>query len=234
MKAVILAGGFGTRLRSIVSEVPKGMASIAGKPFLEYQVSWLVAQGIEGIILCLGYMAEKIIEHFGDGKAFGVHITYSEENEPLGTGGALRLAKDLLPSRFLVLNGDTIVDMPVKEMIVAHNASRAIFSIALVRVDDVAAYGEVVTDEHGRVQAFREKGRHGPGLINAGLYIMEKSILDAIPPGRACSLEKEVLPRLLAEGRPIYGFVHQGYFLDIGTPENYKRAQEEIPGRFYR
>lgn len=234
MKAVILAGGFGTRLRSVVSEVPKGMASVAGKPFLEYQIKWLVVQGIEDIILCLGYMAEKIIEHFGDGKAFGVHITYSVENEPLGTGGALRLAKDLLPSRFLVLNGDTIVDMPVKEMIIAHNASGAIFSIALVRVDNVAAYGEVVIDKNGRVHAFREKGRHGPGLINAGLYIMEKSILDAIPPGWACSLEKEVLPRLLAEGRPIYGFVNQGYFLDIGTPENYKRAQEEIPGRFYR
>ncbi|KKM13014.1 hypothetical protein SY88_00110 [Clostridiales bacterium PH28_bin88] len=234
MKAVILAGGLGTRLRPVVSNVPKSMAIIAGKPFLEYQVNWLAAQGVCDIVFCLGYMAEKIKEHFGDGAAFGVHIEYSVEDKPLGTAGALGLARHLLSPTFLVLNGDTFLDVLVEQVLGFHLAKEAVLSLVMVQVNDMAPYGEIVTDDRGKVLTFCEKGRQGAGLINAGIYIMEKSILDIVPVGQTCSLEEEILPRLLEQGQPVYGFVHKGFFLDIGTPENYKRAQNAVIGRFGR
>jgi NDP-sugar pyrophosphorylase family protein len=232
MRAAIVAGGLGTRLKQVVSEVPKCMALIAGRPFLEYQVNWLAAQGIYDIVLCLGYKSEMVKGYFKDGAAFGVRIEYSIEDKPLGTAGALSLARYLLPSTFLMLNGDTFVDFRVEDALGTHKANGAVLSMATVYVKDVAPYGEVIMDQDRRLLTFCEKGRNREGLINAGIYVIEKKILEDIPMGQNYSLEKEILPSLLEQEQPVYGFVHQGYFLDIGTPENYERAQKEIPGRF--
>lgn len=232
MQAVILTGGFGTRLREVVSGVPKGMADVGGQPFLEYQVRFLQANGVKEVVFCLGYLADQIKEYFGDGLSLGLRVRYSVEPKPLGTAGAIKYAEKLLDPWFIVLNGDTYVDANVAEVVNFHLQTGASLTLLLVSIGDTAAYGRVEIDSYGKIVGFREKGLAGPGLINAGLYVMEKELLKYIPEGQTYSLEKEFLPGLLRDGISVYGFIHHGYFIDIGTPENYARAQEELPRRF--
>ena len=224
IRAFVLCGGQGTRLRSVVADRPKSMALISGTPFLQLLLARLRSQGVDDVVLGTGYMAEKIERYFGDGKQFALRIRYSREHEPLGTGGALKLAEPLINDPVLVLNGDSYVEwnlVPVLELFKTRGADLVIL---LQAVADVTRYGSVALDQDGRVTQFVEKGvAAGPGLVNAGVYLLRKQIVRNLPAGTAISLEREVFPGLL--DRLVYGLVCTGLFIDIGIPDDLRQAQ---------
>jgi len=225
MTAVLLVGGLGSRLKSVLPSTPKPLAPVGEGSFLELLVMQLRVQGIQSIVMCTGHLAGLIEAEFGDGSRFGVKIRYSREASPMGTAGALKLAEQYISEgcEFLVMNGDSFVEMDIPQFIRLHRRSHGLASMALCEVPDAARYGTVVVDRQGRVTAFKEKtGSHAPGLINAGAYVFNRDILKRIPEGPG-SLEKDVFPRLLELG--FYAFEQYGMFIDIGTPEDYARAQ---------
>ena len=235
MQAIILAGGAGTRLRSVVSDRPKSMAGFGARPFLEYQVELLRRQGIEDIVLCLGYMYDHIQNHFGDGGHWGVRMRYAVESEPLGTGGALRNAFALLEPSFLLLNGDSYLELDAHRLIAFHRARRASDlrcqgSLALVRVPEASAYGAVDMDDDGRIVDYGEKSRSGPAWISAGVSVLEKASLEPLPILTPLSLEKDVLPAAIGKGAHYYGFPTVGFFVDIGTPSGHQAFREFVEG----
>lgn len=219
MKAIILAGGEGTRLREIIKEIPKPMAPIAGKPFLEYLVLELAKWNINEIVLAIGYKGGVIKSYFGNGKKWNTDILYSEEKKMLGTGGALREASRLInDEQFVVMNGDSILEVDFNDLSDFHKKNDAIVTVGLVNVDDAARYGRVGINKKGEVEGFIEKGTEGYGLINGGVYIFNHEIIKAISSGTV-SLEREVLPSLIKKG--LYGMVIKGFFVDIGMPVDY-------------
>ena len=225
MTAVLLVGGLGSRLKSVLPSTPKPLAPVGEGSFLELLVMQLRVQGIQSIVMCTGHLAGLIEAEFGDGSRFGVKIRYSREASPMGTAGALKLAEQYISEgcEFLVMNGDSFVEMDIPQFIRLHRRSHGLASMALCEVPDAARYGTVVVDRQNRVTAFKEKtGSHAPGLINAGAYVFNRDILERIPEGPG-SLEKDVFPRLLELG--FYAFEQYGMFIDIGTPEDYARAQ---------
>lgn len=227
MEAVILAGGFGTRLRHVVSDVPKPMAPVAGRPFLCWLIERLAAQGYSHIVLATGYMHEKVEEFFHD-EYDGVRIDYAREMSPLGTGGAIVNAlQQCQEESVTVLNGDTLFDIDHRLFIEngAHDDSR--LTIVTRRVDDAGRYGAVEVDAEGRIAAFREKDpSFGSGLINGGIYRLHRSLLESYAVGQQFSFEKEVLQPLK---EPFYAWPSDAYFIDIGVPDDYARAQIELP-----
>lgn len=227
MESIVLAGGFGTRLQQVVPDLPKPMAPIAGRPFLEILLSTLARKGFTRIVLSLGFMAEKIVAHFGNRYA-GMELVYEVEQQPLGTGGAIHAALVRCESdHVFVFNGDTYLDLEVDELeslwLAAHHPV-----IVVREVPDTARFGRVEMSGR-RVSAFREKGMSGVGLINAGCYVLPQGALDAFPSGKNFSLETEYFAKELHR---IYfdGFVTRGRFIDIGVPEDYARAQIELAG----
>ena len=230
VSAFVLCGGRGTRLRPVLADRPKSMALISRTPFLQLLLDRLKSQGVDDVILGTGYMAEKIESYFGSGNGFAMRIRYSRENEPLGTGGALKLAEPLISDPVLVLNGDSYVEWTLVPLLELFTAKDADIVIVLQAVADVARYGGVVLDQDGRITEFIEKGiRAGPGLINAGVYLLGKQIVRNLPARTAISLETEVFPRLL--DRRVYGFVCTGLFIDIGIPDDFNRAQMVLASR---
>jgi D-glycero-alpha-D-manno-heptose 1-phosphate guanylyltransferase len=228
--AFVLCGGLGTRLRPVLADQPKSMALISGTPFLQLLLDRLKSQGVSDVILGTGYMAEKIERYFGSGNKFAMRIRYSRENEPLGTGGALKLAEPLISDPVLVLNGDSYVEWNLAPLLGLFTAKDADVVIVLQAVADVARYGSVALNQDGRVTEFIEKGtRAGPGLINAGVYLLRKQIVRDLPTGTAISLEREVFPRLLDRG--VYGLVCTELFIDIGIPDDFNRAQTLLASR---
>lgn len=234
MQAVILAGGLGTRLRSVVSDRPKPMAPIAGRPFLEYLVERLRRAGCEEVILAVGYGQGQIEAHFGDGGRFGVPIRYAREETPLGTGGALKNATAWLRAPFLAMNGDTFSAVDPDALHRAHAARKAVDpaclgTLALLPCSDASACGWVEQDDAGRIVAFREKtGAEGRARrVSAGLYLLEPEILARIPAGRV-SLETEVFPRLTKGSGALFGWMAEGSFIDIGTPEGYRSFERFV------
>jgi NDP-sugar pyrophosphorylase family protein len=224
VRGFVLCGGQGTRLRSVIADRPKSMAVISGTPFLQLLLEQLKFQQVGDVILGTGYMAEKIESYFGSGNQVGLRLCYSREHEPLGTGGALKLAEPLISDPVLVLNGDSYVEWSLVPMLQLLTAKEADLVIILQAVVDVARYGTVALDHDGRITQFIEKGvRGGPGLINAGVYLLRKQIVRALRTGTAISLEREVFPRLL--DRRMYGLVCTGLFIDIGIPDDLRRAQ---------
>lgn len=226
IKALLLVGGEGTRLRAVVDSAPKPLAPVGNRPFLELLVRALEAQGIRNLMMCTGYCAEQIEEAFGNGRKLGVNIMYSRETIPMGTAGAVKLARHFLEgeSEFMVLNGDSFLEAIFERLIVFHRAHGGLATMAAVPVEDTSRYGELQISVDGRVRGFMEKsGGNGPGLINAGVYVFSNKILDCIPDGPA-SMEREVLPRILDRG--VYALEQSGIFIDIGTPTDYARAQE--------
>jgi NDP-sugar pyrophosphorylase family protein len=222
--AVILVGGLGTRLRAAVSDRPKALVEIRGRPFLAYLFDQLIAVRIPKVVLCTGYMADSVRTCFGN--AYGnLEIVYSKEETPMGTGGALRLAlPHLVSDTVLVMNGDSYFDTNLSAYIewFFHNNPPA--ALLLAEVDDAGRYGSVTLDDAKKIVAFKEKtGISGPGLINAGVYLMHKNLIDFIPESGYYSLEKDFFPRL-TDGR-LFGFRYQGRFIDIGTPQSYKAAE---------
>lgn len=224
MDAVLLVGGAGTRLRGVIGDsLPKPMAPIGGRPFL----GWLLAQiqdaGLGDVWLLTGHRSEVIEAYVGAGDAWGMRIHISREPAPLGTGGALRHAlPSLMTERCLVMNGDSYLAAPLTDLLGAHERSHPSITLALARVADTGRYGEVDCAGDGSVRGFREKvvsAAPRPGLINAGIYVMETSLIAAIPAGRPVSLEREILPGLL-DGRA-RGVVFDAAFVDIGVPDSY-------------
>ena len=228
-EAIVLAGGFGTRLRGIVDDVPKPLAPVAGRPFLAWLLDRLAAGGMRRCILATGYLSDVIEQRIG-ARWQGMEIAYSVEPEPLGTGGAIRLAASRLQGDAAhVLNGDTWLEYDPVALEDTARAAGASMAIALARVDDVARYGAVDID-NGRVTGFREKGESGPGWINAGCYFLGADALAALPVRDAFSFEQDVLPPRVQE-RAVAAFTATAGFIDIGVPEDYARAQLQFAGR---
>jgi NDP-sugar pyrophosphorylase family protein len=227
--AVILAGGLGTRLRPVVSDRPKVLAEVHGRPFLAYLLDHLARAGVREVVLCTGYRGERIRAAFGE--AYGsTRLRYSQEASPLGTGGALRQALPLLRSdTCLVVNGDSFCDAKLREVLVWHRRCNAQVSLVLTEVPAAGRFGRVLVDEQGRLVRFTEKGPQvGPGWINAGIYMLERSLLAGIPAGQAWSLERELFPNWI--GRGIFGYRHRGRFIDIGVPEALRAAEAFFSG----
>lgn len=224
-EAVILAGGFGTRLRSMVTDVPKPMAPVAGKPFLCYLLSYLVKQGYTHAVLATGYLHEKVEEYFGH-QYQGMSIDYAREFEPLGTGGAIVNAlQHCQEDCVTVLNGDTLFRVNHNQLLAMGEKAR--LTVVLRQVPDAGRYGAVEVDADGYVTAFREKNPEaGAGLINGGIYRLHRSLLEKWPLGQQFSFEKEVMQPLL---EPFRAYPSEAYFIDIGIPEDYIRAQQELP-----
>ncbi len=223
--AVVLAGGFGTRLAAIVSDVPKPMAPVAGRPFLERLLDRLAQQCIRRIVLAVGYKREIIQSHFGD-HYHGLDVAYSVEAEPLGTGGAIKQAfVEQSLAQALVLNGDTFCTLDLSVLSAEHARSGASATLALVRVEDAGRYGAVELDSSGRIAAFREKNPDtGAGLINAGVYALESRVFELAPAAARFSFEQDVL-QAHAAGQGFRGHVADASFIDIGVPDDYHRAQ---------
>jgi len=225
VSAAILAGGLGTRLRSVVSDRPKALAPIAGRPFLARLLDQLEAAGLREATLLTGFAAEMIEAEFGD-RYNGLKLSYSREPEPLGTGGALRLAFPLLTCEtILLLNGDSYCDTDLGKLLNFHVERTPAATLTLTHVSDGSRYGRVIADESCRVLRFEEKnGIADPAWINAGIYVMRRDVVEAIPAGRAVSLERDVLPEWVNDGA-VLGFPG-GRFIDIGTPESFASAEE--------
>ncbi|MCF6154429.1 MAG: hypothetical protein E3K36_04085 [Candidatus Brocadia sp.] len=229
MKAIILAGGFGTRLREVVKDVPKPMAPVAGKPFLEYLVLQLAKWKIKEIILSIGYKGDVIKAYFGNGKNFGVKIRYSKEKEPLGTGGAIRQSLTHVDDdEFIVMNGDSFLNADFYELVSRHYAWHAKATIGLVQTQNTSRYGRVERNEKGEVVRFVEKSSERDGLINGGVYIFRREVFHGISSGNV-SLENQILPSLVNHG--LYGIIVHGFFIDIGVPRDYLTLYHE-PKRF--
>jgi NDP-sugar pyrophosphorylase family protein len=227
MEAIVLAGGLGTRLRSVVADVPKPMAPVHGRPFLAFVLDGLVAAHFAGAILAVGYRHDAIRSHFGETYR-GLALRYSVEPEPLGTGGAIRLACEKAAERdIFVMNGDTYVEIDLPAMLGAHAEGRAQLTMAVCRVPDVARYGSLEVSD-GIVRRFSEKGRIGPGSVNGGTYVLAPAFRERLPPQGPFSFEA-FLARTVERIRPL-AFPVSGPFVDIGVPEDYARVQE-VMGR---
>ncbi|MBI4729491.1 MAG: NDP-sugar synthase [Acidobacteria bacterium] len=229
MRALILAGGEGTRLRPLTNTLPKPLIPICNRPFLEHQVRLLAHHDVREVILLTGYLHEGF-PPFAERMSAeaGVRLEVSKEDEPLDTAGAVRSVLDRIDGTALVLNGDVLTDLDVGALVDYHRARGAALTIALAPVADASGYGLVPVDGEGKVEAFLEKpapdlARRG-GLINAGTYVIEPSVLAEIPPGERWSFERRVFPSLLERGEPVYGFASDSYWIDIGTPARYLQA----------
>ncbi len=231
MKAIFLVGGMGTRLRPLTYRIPKPMVPVMGKPLLERNIAKLKPYGIDEIILCTCYRSEYFEDYFARFDP-GVRILYVQEDAPLGTGGAIKNAQRYLEDEaFLVLNADIVSAIDVGKMLRFHRRKNADVTIASTRVEDPTQYGVIEFDEEDYALTFREKPKPHEVLsryINAGAYIFEPNVLKAIPSGRAVSVEREVFPRLLGDGKRIAVYKGCGYWLDLGTPEKYMQLHEDI------
>lgn len=222
--AAILAGGLGTRLRSVVADRPKVMAEVRGRPFLAYLLEQLAQAGFKHTVLCTGYLGEQVKATFGDTYS-SLHLQYSQESSPLGTAGALQLVLPLFQSeQVLVINGDSFCNANLSDFWAWYHAKKdAEAALLLTQVPDTKRYGRVQVEPSGQVLKFEEKGdTEGAGWINAGIYLLERRLLSTIPKSRAVSLETEMFPDWIGQG--LYGYCSQGRFLDIGTPESYAIA----------
>lgn len=228
MEAIILAGGFGTRLRPTISDLPKSMAGINGRPFLEYLLDWLIRCGANHVILSVGYMHEHIMNHIGYTYK-SLRISYAIEEQPLGTGGGIKLAMQQAKSdNVLVLNGDTLFMLDLCAFADFHKNHKSSFSLALRQVEDSGRYGAVSIDEKGEIAGFAEKQSSGvTGYINAGVYLISKKYFLNFSLPETFSLEKDFLEKEYINEH-FYGFTSLDYFIDIGIPEDYSRAQTEF------
>jgi mannose-1-phosphate guanylyltransferase len=230
VQALILAGGEGTRLRPLTSSVPKPVVPLAGRPFISYMIEWLRRHGVDEAILSCGFMADGVRAVLGDGDRLGVRLRYVEEPRPLGTGGALKLAEDLLEDRFLMVNGDQLTDLDLTAQLRQHERTGARATLALIPVEDPSAYGLVRRRDDLSVSGFLEKPNAeeiDTNLVNAGVYVLDRSVLsDMAPAGTRISIERDVFPRLVDQG--LFGYEASGYWMDIGTPERYLQATYDI------
>ena len=229
--AIVLVGGLGTRLRGVVDDVPKPLAPVAGRPFLEFVLDRLVAHGIERAVLATGFRGEQIEAHFGSNHG-ALALEFSREDEPLGTGGAiLRALRRIDVDEALVLNGDTLFEVDLTALVAAHRAAGADLTLALRPLDDVGRFGAVRIDADGRVVEFVEKSAAaGPGLVNGGVYVLRRAALEDLDLPERFGFERDVLEDRVGTLH-LHGVVDDGAFVDIGVPEDYARAQRDLAGR---
>jgi mannose-1-phosphate guanylyltransferase len=232
-EAVLLVGGQGTRLRPLTLTTPKPLLPVAGVPFLTHQLAGLRAAGIEHVVLATSYRAEVFTHTFGDGSPLGLKITYLTEDEPLGTGGAIRHAASGLDSggddAVVILNGDVMSGHDLASQVAFHESHDADVTLHLVEVEDARAYGCVPCDDQGRVTAFLEKMDNPiTSWVNAGAYVFRRSVIEEIPPGRVVSVERETFPELLASGRAVWAWRESAYWCDVGTPEALVRCSADV------
>jgi mannose-1-phosphate guanylyltransferase len=229
MQALVLAGGEGTRLRPLTRTTPKPVLPLAGRPFLSFMLDWLRRHGVDDVILSCGFLSDGVKAVLGDIYK-GVRLRYVVEDEPLGTAGPVRLAYDqgLLEERLVILNGDVLTDMDLGAELEQHERTGARVTLALIAVDDTSSYGVVDTDAEGHVKAFLEKteGEVPTNRVNAGAYVLERDVAELIPPGRAVSFERETFQELVGEG--LYGWLSEGYWMDIGTADRYLEATYDL------
>ncbi len=232
LKAVILVGGEGTRLRPITFLNPKPMLPLVDKPFMENFILWLRSHKIKDIIFSTGYLPEIFKNYFGDGRSLGLRLTYVREESPLGTcGGVKNVEKYLGTGHFIVFNGDILSSMDLTKMAVFHESKKADITIALTTIEDPTSYGSVTVDAEGRVKQFLEKPSQDEittNLINAGFYIIKPHMMKLVPEGRKYSFERGLFPTALSEGYKIYGYISNSYWLDVGTPQKYLTAHYDI------
>ncbi len=244
LTAVILCGGLGLRLRQAVPDRPKCLAPINGKPFLELQISWLQSQGIRHVVPCLGYGSERVLRFLQHLQQRGIGTDPVVEERPLGTAGALKYAEGkIMGNPFLVMNGDSMLDVSIAQMLDFHIQKEAVATIAIVHAPCTGRYGRIVIAGGDEIVGFLEKhggdnagddatSNQSRGFVNGGVYLFNREVLDLIPPPphQGISLERDIFPKVA--GRGLFGFETHGYFLDIGVPEDYARAQLELSRRF--
>jgi mannose-1-phosphate guanylyltransferase/phosphomannomutase len=231
VKAVIMAGGEGTRLRPLTANQPKPMLPMANAPMAEHVVNLLRQHGFEEIVVTVGFLASAIRTYFGDGSELGVHLVYATEETPLGTAGSVLNARDELDDRFLVISGDVLTDVDLTALVEFHIKQGSVVTLALEAVPNPLEFGIVIIDAEGRVERFLEKPGWGDvfsDTINTGIYVLEPEVFDWIPAGRPIDFSSEVFPAMLEAGRPIYGYVGRGYWEDVGTLDAYLRAHLDI------
>ena len=228
MQALVLVGGKGTRLRPLTTETPKPILPLVDRPFLSFMIEWLALHGVDDIVFACGFLPDQLEAVLGEGEPGGPRLRYLAEPEPRGTAGGIKFAEDLLDDTFFALNGDVLTDLDLTWLWADHKRTGARASLGLYPVDDTSAFGLVDRDEQGEVLAFREKvpDRTEPGLINAGTYVLDKSVLDMVPAGQDVSIETEVFPKLVGKG--LFCTELNGYWMDIGTPERYLDASWDI------
>ncbi|WP_231894289.1 NDP-sugar synthase [Gordonia sp. w5E2] len=229
-QAVILVGGKGTRLRPLTLSAPKPMLPVAGLPFLTHMLSRIRAAGITDVVLSTSFKASVFSEYYGDGSKLDLNLRYVTEDEPLGTGGGIRNVLDLLTAEdIVVFNGDVLSGTDISQVVATHQRTEADVTLHLVRVGDPRAYGSVPTDDNGRVTAFLEKTQDPPtDQINAGTYVFRRGVIEQIPAGREVSVEREVFPSLLADGKRVQAYVDNTYWRDMGTPEDFVRGSADL------
>jgi mannose-1-phosphate guanylyltransferase len=230
LQAVILVGGEGTRLRPLTYGTPKPMVPLFGIPFLERTLGRLHAAGVDDVIMAAGYLPKAIEQHLGDGSRLGMRLRYVVEESPLGTAGALKNVADEITGPFFVLNGDILTGLDLSAMLEFHKRKGGMGVLHLTRVEDPSAFGCVVHDRDDRISAFIEKppkGQEPTDEINAGTYLLERAVLDAIPEGKV-SIERETFPKLIAAGERFYAFTTGDYWLDVGRPEQYMQAHRDV------
>jgi mannose-1-phosphate guanylyltransferase/phosphomannomutase len=231
MKAVIMAGGEGTRLRPLTSNQPKPMLPMANRPMMEHVVNLLRQHGFEDIVVTVAFMANAIRSYFGDGSEFGVRMVYATEETPLGTAGSVRNARDELDERFVVISGDVLTDLDLSSLVDYHHSKGSLVTIALKAVENPLEFGIVITNEDGSIERFLEKPTWGQvfsDTINTGIYVLEPEIFEFIPEGRSVDFSEEVFPSVLEAGKPLFGYVAGGYWEDVGTLDAYLRAHQDV------
>ncbi len=233
MKAMILAAGEGTRLRPLTLDTPKALLPVAGVPLIEHTILWLKRHSVGEVVINLHHLGKKVTDFLGDGSRLGVKIAYSPEQTLLGTAGAVRRVEQSFDGTFVVLYGDVITDFNLSAMIDFHQQKKAIATLALLRVSNPWEVGVVRLNGDGRLLSFAEKPPRGsePGnLANSGVYVLEKEILDYIPREGFCDFAYDIFPRVIRLGLPVYGYRlnKDDYLVDIGTPEKYQQANEEM------
>ena len=232
MKAVIIAGGMGTRLRPLTYNTPKPIVPVANRPFVVHQIEHLVKHGVDEVILNLHYLSHEIKKILDDGREWGIKIHYSIEEHPLGTAGAVKNAEKYFDQGPMVIfNGDVLTDINISKVVNFHREKEAGVTLTLTEVEDPTAFGLILTDKDGRVTKFIEKPSWDmvtAKTINAGIYVVDPKIFDEVPKGKAYSFERELYPSLLEKDLPIYGYLSRSYWIDIGNPSKYKEVHEAI------
>lgn len=232
MKAVILAGGIGTRMRPLTYVIPKAMLPIGGKPLLEHTLLYLKEHDITEVIVCVAYLKTHIIDYFKTGKNLGVTIEYAESDMPLGTAGQLKTAEKHISGPFLAMNGDIITSLNLRKLIGFHKEMGGIGTIALKKFEVAVPYGHIETDNNFSIQKFSEKPTFS-FMANAGIYVLEADILKHIPPNQAVSIEREIFPKLLKNHGKLYGYYEEAYWADVGTITDFERVDKELLSKIY-
>ncbi len=233
MKVYVLTGGLGTRIAGLYPDRPKALVPVAGRPFVDRQLGWLAAHGLTDVVLCAGPGADALVAHVGDGAAFGVAVRVVVEDAPRGTAGAIAHALAATAhgdGTFFAVNGDTWAEFAPTDLLLLHRETGADATLACYPVDDAAERGPVEFDADGRLHVFREKAHAGPGWVSGGVSALEPRAFAGVPGDRATSLERDLFPRLLAEGRTLAAWRGGGRFWDMGTPEGLARAEAALAG----